>query len=115
MWIALSSAEVLCGRDEGGDFDLALCTRVDQARDVEQRRGRKILPQGLAPGRTDTGTGGFVFPTAGQVPGQANDVLRSRPGLRQELDDPSQRNGDLRGHIGLILALLVASGLAGQP
>ena len=34
--------------------------------------------------------------------------------IRQQLDDPPQRDGDLTGHIGLIVALLVAAGLAGQ-
>src|SRR5260370_41001641 len=103
MWIAWSSGEVLCGRYEGGNFDLDLCALIDQACDVEQRRGREISPEGLAPGRTDPGTGGFVFPTAGQIPGEANDVLRTGPGLCQQLDDPSQRDGPRPGQVGLIL------------
>jgi len=36
------------------------------------------------------------------------------PGLAEQLDDPPQRGADLPGHIGLIVALLVAAGLAGQ-
>jgi hypothetical protein len=41
-------------------------------------------------------------------------VLGTGPRLRQQSDDPSQRRPDLRGHIGLIFALVVASGLAGK-
>ena len=58
--------------------------------------------------------GGFVFAAAGQIPGQANDVLGTGAGLRQQLDDPAQRDPDLRGHVGLVFALLVAAGLARQ-
>jgi len=39
-------------------------------------------------------------------------VLGPGPGFTEQLDDPSQRDADLSGQIGLILALLVASGLA---
>ena len=35
-------------------------------------------------------------------------------GLAEQLDDPVQGGADLCGHIGLIVALLVAAGLAGQ-
>src|ERR1700687_240142 len=73
----------LCAGHEGRDFDLDLGPLVDQPRDVEQRRGRKILAQRLAPGRADAGARGFVLAAAGQVPGQPNDVLGPRPGLRQ--------------------------------
>jgi hypothetical protein len=40
-------------------------------------------------------------------------VLGTGPGLREQFDDPSQRDSDLSGHIGLIFTLL-AAGLAGQ-
>src|SRR5258707_10981997 len=105
MWIAVSSGNVLCRRYECGDFDLDLGALIDQAGDVEQRRGREILPQCLAPGRTDTGARGLVFAAAGQIPGEANDVLRTGARLRKQLDDPSQRRSDLPGHIGLIVTL----------
>ena len=45
---------------------------------------------------------------------QANDVLGARPGLTEQLDDTPQRHRDLACHIGLIVALLVAPGLAGK-
>jgi hypothetical protein len=67
----------------------------------------------LAPGRANTGPRRFVFAAAGQIPGQADDVLGTGPGLREQFDDPSQRDSDLSGHIGLIFTLL-AAGLAGQ-
>jgi hypothetical protein len=41
-------------------------------------------------------------------------VLGTGPGLYKQLDDPSQGHPDLSGHIGLIFAFLVASGLAGK-
>ena len=37
-----------------------------------------------------------------------------RPGLAEQLDDPPQRHRDLTRHVRLIIALLVAAGLAGQ-
>src|ERR1700730_5043502 len=67
MWIAWSSGNVLGGRYEGGDFDLDLGAFIDQARDVEQRRGREIFPQRFAPGSTDAGTRRLVFAAAGQI------------------------------------------------
>src|SRR4030088_449828 len=47
--------QVLCGRDECGDFALHLGALTDQARDVKQCRGREVSSQRLAPGRADTG------------------------------------------------------------
>jgi hypothetical protein len=41
-------------------------------------------------------------------------MLRTSSGLCQQLDDPSQRDRNLPGHIGLIFTLVVASGLAGK-
>jgi hypothetical protein len=46
--------------------------------------------------------------------GQADDVLGTGPGLREQPDDPSQRHSNLPGHIGLVLPLLVATGLASE-
>src|SRR5260370_5203508 len=114
MSIALSSGNVLCSRHECGDFDLDLGTLIDQASDVEQRRRRETLPQRLAPGSSDTCARGFVFPAAGQIPGEADDVLGTGARLREQLDDSPQRDRDLPGHVGPIFTLLVAAGLAGQ-
>ena len=41
-------------------------------------------------------------------------MLGAGPGLGEQLDDPSQGNPDLSGHVRLILALLIASGLTGK-
>src|SRR5882672_8324173 len=114
MWIVWSSWKFLCLRYERRDFNLDFGALIDQAGDVEQRRGWKISPERFLPGGADTCTGGLVFLAAGQIPGQANDMLGAGAGLGQQLDDPPQRDGDLTGHIGLIIALLVAAGLAGQ-
>src|SRR5258707_11441826 len=114
MSIAWSSASVLSGRREGGDFDLDLGALIDQSCNVEQGGGRKIPPQRLAPGGTNAGARGLVFAAAGQIPGQPDDVLRTGAGLAQQLDDPAQGYSNLSCHIGLIFALLVAAGLAGQ-
>src|ERR1700731_2082537 len=114
MWIAWSSGNVLGGRYEGGDFDLDLGAFIDQARDVEQRRGREISPQCLAPDGADAGSGGCIFAAAGQKPGEPDDVLGPGAGLRKQLDDPAQRRSDLPGHVGLIVTLLVTAGLAGK-
>src|SRR5580700_2685703 len=115
MWIAWWSwGEILCGRQERGDFDLDLGTLVDEAGDVEQGRGRKVSPQRLAPGRTDAGARGLVFAAAREIPGQADDVLGAGAGLAKQLHDPPQGVADLPAHIRLIFALLVAAGLAGQ-
>src|SRR5260370_13628125 len=88
MSIAWSSASVLSGRHEGGDFDLDLGALIDQSCNVEQGRGRKIPPQRLAPGGTNAGARGLVFAAAGQIPGPADDVLRTRAGLAQQPDAP---------------------------
>src|ERR1700682_1367874 len=114
MWIALSSGDALCRRYERGNFDLDLRALIDQAGNVEQRRGREVSPQRLTPGCTDTGTRGLIFAATGQIPGEANDVPGTCSGLGKQLDDPSQGRPDLPGHIGLIFTLLVASGLAGK-
>src|SRR5439155_18587618 len=90
------------------------CASIDQAGDVEQRRGRKVSPQRLPPRRADTGARGLVFAAAGQIPCETDDVLGTGAGLRKQLDDPAQRRSDLAGHIGLIVTLLVAAGLAGE-
>src|SRR5713226_8943489 len=114
MWIGWSSGHFLCRRYERGNFNLDLGSDIDETFDIEQRRGREIPSERLAPGRADTGAGGFVFAAAGQIPGKPDDVFGTRARLRQQLDDPSQRLPDLPGHIGLIFALVVASGLAGK-
>src|ERR1700676_723520 len=114
MWIAWSSGNLLGGRYEGGDFDLDLGACIDQARNVEQRRGREIFPQRFAPGSADAGTRRLVFAAAGQIPGQADDMLGTSASLRQQFDNSSQRRPDLTGHVRLIFALLVAARLAGQ-
>src|SRR5882672_6637262 len=114
MWIVWSSWKFLCLRYERRDFNLDFGALIDQAGDVEQRRGWKSSPERFLPGGADTRTGGLVFLAAGQIPGQPNDMLGAGAGLGQQLDDPPQRDGDLTGHIGLIVALLVAAGLAGQ-
>src|SRR5216683_6462385 len=106
MWIGWSSLHFLCGRYERGNFNLDLGSDIDQTFDVEQRRGREISSQRLAPGSADPGAGGLIFAAAGQIPGQADDVLGPGPGFTQQLDDLSQRDADLSGQIGLILALL---------
>jgi len=41
-------------------------------------------------------------------------MLRTGPGLREQFDDPPQRNCDLPGYIGLIFTLVVAAGLTGK-
>ena len=41
-------------------------------------------------------------------------MLGAGAGLGEQLHDPLQRAADLGGHVGLIVALLVAAGLAGQ-
>src|ERR1700704_6606980 len=82
MRIGWSSGYFLC-RNESGNFNLDLRTLVDEPRDVEQRRGREILPQRLAPGRTDSCARGRIFAAACEIPGQANDMLRTGPGPRQ--------------------------------
>src|SRR5258708_18299336 len=112
MWIGWSSGHFLCRRYERGNFNLDLGSNIDETFDVEQRRGREISSERLAPGRADSGAGGFLFAAAGQIPGQADDVLGPGPGFTEQLDDPSQRHADLSGQIGVLLALLVPSGLA---
>src|SRR5439155_25535300 len=91
-----------------------LCPDRRQAVDEEQRRWREIPPERFLPGCADAGTGGFVFAAAGQVPGQADDVLWPGASFSKELDDALQRGADLGGHVRGIVALLVAAGLAGQ-
>src|SRR6267142_1357943 len=114
MWIRWSCGHFLCRRYERGNFNLDLRTDIDEAFDVEQRRWREISSERLAPGRANTGAGGFIFAAAGQIPGQADDVLRSGPGFTEQLDDPSQRDADLSSQIGLIFAVLVTAGLASE-
>src|ERR1700675_730089 len=114
MWIAWSSGNILCSRYECGDFDLDLGTFIDQARDVEQRRRREISPQRLAPSGANAGASRLVLAAAGQIPGQADDVLGTGASLREQLDDPAKRDPALPGQVGLIFALLVAAGLAGK-
>src|SRR5260370_14931384 len=114
MSIAWSSASVLSGRPGGGDLDLDLGALIDQTCNVEQGRGRKIPPQRLAPGGTNAGARGLVFAAAGQIPGQADDVLGTGAGLAQQLDDPAQGYSNLYCHIGLTFALLAAACLADQ-
>jgi len=41
-------------------------------------------------------------------------VLGTGAGLRKQLDDPAQRRPHLARHIGLIVPLLIAAGLAGK-
>src|SRR6185437_8262739 len=100
--------------DERGNFNLDLCPEIDQAIDVKQRRGRKISSERLAPRRTDAGARGFVFAPAGQIPGEPNDVLGTGAGLGKQLDDPTQGNPHLCGHVRLVIPLLIAPGLAGE-
>src|ERR1700722_292879 len=115
MWIASRSSWKLLGLGyERGDFDFDLGARIDQAGNVEQRRGREVSPQSLAPGSPYAGAGGLVFAAAGQVPRQANDMFGPGAGLLQQFDNPVQGDGDLRGHVRLIFALLVAPGLTGK-
>jgi hypothetical protein len=104
----------LCAGHESRDFDFYFRPLIDQARNVEQGRGREISSKRIAPGRTDARSGRSVLVAAGQIPCQADNVLRSGPGLRKQLDDPLQRDRHLRRQIGLILALFVAAGLAGK-
>ena len=70
--------------NKGCHFDLDLGAHIDEPVDVKQRRGRKILSQRLAPGRADAGARGFVFAPARQIPGQADDVLGTGAGLREQ-------------------------------
>src|ERR1700738_1122235 len=114
MWIGWSFGHFLCRRYERGNFNLDLGSDIDETFDVEQRRGREMSPDRLAPGSADPGAGGFIFAAAGQIPGQANDVLGPGPGLSEQLDDPSQRRPHLPRHNGLLVALPVAAGLAGK-
>src|SRR5882757_4505044 len=88
--------------DVGRNLDFDLGPLVDQPADIEQRRRREIPPQGFLPGSTNAGACGLVFAAAGQVPGQADDMLGTGAGLRQQLHDPLQRRADLRGHVGRI-------------
>src|SRR5258707_2513253 len=97
----------------GGDFDFDLGPDVDESVDIEQRRWREVAPERVLPGRTDAGAGGLILAAAGQIPGQPDDVFRTRFGLAEQLDDPLQRGAGLGGHVWLIVALLVTAGLAG--
>src|SRR5689334_21626114 len=101
-------------RHEGRDFDFDFGALIDEAVDIKQRRGWKILAQRFLPGSTNAGARSLVLALAGEIPGKPHDVLRARAGFAQELDDPLQPASDLRGEIGRIVALLVAAGLAGQ-
>src|SRR5882757_10176299 len=69
-----------------GDFDFDLGPDVDEPVDVEQRRRREVAPERFLPGRTDPGAGRLVFAAAGQIPGQADDVFRTRAGLAGQHD-----------------------------
>src|ERR1700752_3410828 len=75
----------LSARHERGDLDFDFRTLIDQACDVKQCRGWEVSPERLAPGRADSGARGLVFPAAGQIPGEANNVLGAGPTLRQQL------------------------------
>src|SRR3954454_5066567 len=97
-----------------GDFDFDLGPDVDEPVDIEQRRWREMSPERFLPGGADAGARRLIFAAAGQIPGQAHDMLRSGPGLAKQLDDPLQRGSYLGGHVGRIVALLVAAGLARQ-
>src|ERR1700682_2889912 len=68
MWIGWSFGHFLCRRYERGNFNLDLGTDIDETFDVEQRRGREISSERLAPGRANTGAGGFIFAAAGPIP-----------------------------------------------
>src|ERR1700757_1970797 len=57
----IASQTLLRRRDKGGDFDFNLGSDIDEAVDIEQCRGREVAPEGLLPGRTDTGTGPPIF------------------------------------------------------
>src|SRR5260370_33141450 len=94
------------------DFDFDLGPDIDKPVHVEQRRWREVAPERLLPGCADAGAGRFVFAAAGQIPGQADDMLGPRAGLAEQLDDPLQRVADLGRHVRRIRALFVATGLA---
>jgi hypothetical protein len=108
------SNSLLGRRNEGGDFDFDFGALIDEAVDLEQRRWREIPSQRLLPGRADAGASSLVLALAGQIPGQAHDVLGAGAGLAEQLDDPLQRLSNLGGKVRRVVALLVAAGLAGQ-
>src|SRR5712671_633147 len=110
----LLSTRALRFRDVGGDFDFDLGPEIDEPVDIEQRRRWKIASERFLPGCANAGAGRLVFAAAGEIPGQAYDVFGAGARLSQQLDDPFQGRADLGGHVGLILPLLVATGLAGQ-
>src|SRR5882757_9630532 len=99
-------------RDVGGDFDFDLGPEIDEPVDIEQRRRWKIASERFLPGCANAGAGRLVFAAAGEIPGQAYDVFGAGARLSQQLDDPFQGRADLGGHVGVILPLLVAAGLA---
>src|SRR6202011_3548550 len=91
MWIALSWVDVLCRRYERGNFDLDLRALIDQVGNVEQRRGREVSPQRLAPGCTDAGTSGLIFAATGQIPNPARETGRNwrRLPVDSRIENPS--------------------------
>src|SRR6185437_5374981 len=101
-------------RYEGRHFDLDLGPLVDQAIDVKQRRGREVTPERLLPGRANAGSCRLIVAAAGEIPGQADNMLRTSAGLAEQLHDPLERGCDLRRQVGGIVALLIAAGLARQ-
>src|ERR1700675_4128325 len=80
-----SARRLLPFRDVAGNLDFDLGPLVDQPADIEQRRRREIPPQGFLPGSPNAGARGFVFAAAGEIPGQAHDVIRPRAGLGPQL------------------------------
>src|SRR5262245_42245635 len=78
-------------RHERRDLDLHFRPLIAQPADIEQRGRREVAAQRFLPGGADPRARGLVFAAAGQVPGQADDVLRTCTRLAQQLDDALQR------------------------
>src|SRR5207244_8780638 len=101
---SLGHRKVLSSRYERGDFDLDFCAFIDQAGDVEQRRGRKVSPQRLPPRRADTGARGLVFAAAGQIPCETDDVLGTGASLCKQRSE--EHTSELQSPDHLVCRLL---------